>query len=145
MSYSIYTDGSIHENPGKGAWACVIVHDNERQAVVGFAESTTSNRMEILPAIEGLKRTPERAKVKVVSDCKYLVDGFNKWMDKWIARHWLNSGGKPVLNQDLWRELRKLVSTREVEFIWVRGHNGHEMNEEVHRLACEELDRQINE
>jgi ribonuclease HI len=40
-----------------------------------------------------------------------------------------------ALNPDLWSRLLKLCEEREVEFRWVRGHNGHSQNERCDCLA----------
>ena len=49
--------------------------------------------------------------------------------------NWRTADGKPVKNVDLWQRLQAAMAPHRVEFIWVRGHNGHPDNERVDRLA----------
>ena len=49
--------------------------------------------------------------------------------------NWRTAGKKPVKNQDLWQQLDEIASTKQLHWVWVRGHNGNEMNERVDELA----------
>ena len=121
----IYTDGSSIGNPGPGGWAAVILEGGSKRSVHGRHGRTTSNRMEILAAIEGLRALPEAAEVTVHSDSQYVVNT--------MTRNW-----KRNANQDLWERLDAEVARRKVEWRWVRGHAGNPMNEEADRLANRE-------
>ena len=121
----IYTDGSSIGNPGPGGWAAVILEGGAKRAVHGRHGRTTSNRMEILAAIEGLKALPKDAEATVHSDSQYVVNT--------MTRNW-----KRNANQDLWERLDAEVASRKVEWRWVRGHAGNPMNEEADRLANRE-------
>jgi ribonuclease HI len=93
---------------------------------------TTNNRMELMSvcvALEALK-TPG-CHVTVHSDSKYVVDAVDKrWIDGWIRRGWKN-----VKNPDLWKRYLAIASKHHVKFKWIRGHNGHPMNERCDELA----------
>ncbi len=130
----IYTDGSCLGNPGAGGWAAIIVDEqNRREELSGGEEHTTNNRMELTAAIRALEKIPTSAGVELFTDSSYLKNAFtNGWLVKWKANGWNN--GK-VLNQDLWRELDALVSTRTVKFHWVKGHAGNPLNERCDLLA----------
>ena len=81
----------------------------------------------------------------VVSDSTYVVNCFRQeWWVGWERRGWRNTQGKPVANQDLWRELLALAldAGRPVTFQWVKGHSGHPMNDRVDLLATEAAARQ---
>ena len=41
---------------------------------------------------------------------------------------------------DLWKRLLEAMKPHQVEFIWVKGHNGHEMNERCDVLATTAAD-----
>ena len=45
-----------------------------------------------------------------------------------------------VKNIDLWKRLLEAKKPHDVEFIWVKGHNGDEMNERCDRLATAAAD-----
>jgi ribonuclease HI len=74
--------------------------------------------------------------VDVYSYSRYVVQGMSEWIHDWIRRGWRTAAKKPVLNDDLWKELLALVKTqKEVHFHWVAGHSGHLENERCDELA----------
>ncbi len=129
----IFTDGACLGNPGPGGWAWVI--DDDRLDF-GSEPLTTNQRMELTAVIMSLEHVD--GDVVIVSDSTYVVNCFrDKWWRKWIVNGWRNSKGDPVANSDLWRRLVPLVteSERSVEFEWVKGHAGNELNERADTLA----------
>ncbi|MBA4382100.1 MAG: ribonuclease HI, partial [Sideroxydans sp.] len=42
---------------------------------------------------------------------------------------------QPVKNDDLWRRLDAAVTRHNIEWVWVKGHAGHEGNERADELA----------
>jgi ribonuclease HI len=50
---------------------------------------------------------------------------------------WKNASKQPVRNADLWHDLIEAVARHQVEWIWVKGHNGHPENERADRLASD--------
>lgn len=132
----IYTDGACKGNPGAGGWSAILVFGGKEKELFGGEAVTTNNRMELTAAIEGLKALKEPCKVKLYSDSQYLVNAINKgWLENWKKKGWRKADKSAVLNDDLWKTLDGLLSTHEVEFIWVRGHDGHEYNERCDELA----------
>jgi ribonuclease HI len=77
--------------------------------------------------------------VKVVSDSLYVIKGMTEWIKGWIKKNWVNSQKKPVLNRDLWEKLLELSLPHTVEWIWVKGHQGHIENEECDKMAREAI------
>ena len=61
--------------------------------------------------------------------------GMTEWIGGWVKRGWKNSQKKPVANRDLWERLLELTKTHQVEWHWVRGHDGHPENERCDALA----------
>lgn len=130
----VYTDGSCYQ--GKGSWAAILTHGREELQITGKAYRTTNNRMELRAVVEAMKYFHPDQDILIVSDSQYVVNAINKgWLFKWIRNGWRNSSGEKVKNKDLWKMVIKLISIHHVRFRWVRGHNGHEMNEEAHKLA----------
>ena len=79
--------------------------------------------------------------VEVHSDSQYVVNAFNKhWIDGWKKRGWRTANKQPVKNRDLWERLLTAKSKHKVEFIWVKGHAGHELNERCDELATTAAD-----
>ena len=133
----IHTDGSCLGNPGAGGWAAVIVYENnQREEIFGGEEHTTNNRMELTAAIRALEKIPAGERVELYTDSSYLKNAFtNGWLAKWKSNGWKTATKNPVLNQDLWLELDKLIATRAVKFNWVKGHAGNFFNERCDILA----------
>ena len=147
MLVEIYTDGSARGNPeGPGGYGCVLQYRDpqgnlyEREFSQGY-KKTTNNRMELMAAIVGLEALIRPCQVRLHSDSKYLVDAFNQhWIDSWLKKGWKRGKNEPVKNVDLWQRLLKAKEPHEVTFIWVKGHDGHELNERCDRLATSAAD-----
>lgn len=139
----IYTDGACSGNPGPGGWACILMDATHSKKLSGGLNRTTNNQMEltaVIQALKALKRPKEP--VVVYTDSKYVCDAFNlRWIDGWISNGFVSSSGKPIKNRNLWMELIPLAYKYQVEFRWVKGHDGNTFNEEVDRLAVAESRR----
>lgn len=151
MEVSIYTDGSARGNPdGPGGYGTILVYvdsqgiEHKKELSAGY-KKTTNNRMELLAAIVGLEALNRPCKVKLYSDSQYLVKAFNEhWIDSWIKKGWKRGKNEPVKNVDLWKRLMKAKEQHEVEFIWVKGHAGHEQNERCDELATTAADQPMD-
>jgi ribonuclease HI len=134
----VYADGACSGNPGPGGWAAILVHpaSRRRREISGAEAHTTNNRMELTAVIRALALLRRPARVEVYSDSRYVVQGMTEWIHDWVRRGWRTAAKKPVLNEDLWRELSRLVDSQdEVRFHWVPGHAGHSENERCDALA----------
>jgi len=143
----LYTDGSARGNPdGPGGYGAVLQYVDangqlhEREYSAGY-KKTTNNRMELMAVIVGLEALNRPCSVEVISDSKYVVDAFNQnWIEGWISRGWKNSQKQNVKNPDLWKRLLKAMEPHTVTFTWVKGHNGHPLNERCDELATSAAD-----
>ena len=133
---TLFSDGSALGNPGPGGYGTILKYDGHEKIISGSELHTTNNRMELLGVIEGLKALKEACIVDVISDSSYVVKGINEWLESWIKRDF-----KKVKNIDLWREYIEVSKKHKVNAIWVRGHNGHEENEQCDKLARDEAQR----
>ena len=131
----IYTDGSCIGNPGNGGWAAIIFMNNEKIAITGNKKNTTNNQMELMAAIEALKKIPTGQKVQVYTDSKYVKLGITEWIEKWSQNNWKTSSKQKVKNLELWTELNEISKKHKIEWFWVKGHAGDPINEEVDTLA----------
>ena len=131
----IYTDGSCIENPGNGGWAAIIFKNNEKIVITGNKKNTTNNQMELMAAIEALKKIPTGQKVQVYTDSKYVKLGITEWIEKWAQNNWKTSSKQKVKNLELWTELNEISKKHKIEWFWVKGHAGNPINEEVDTLA----------
>ncbi len=133
---NIYTDGACKGNPGSGGWAAILEYEGKEKELCGGENPTTNNRMELIAAIEGLKALKTECNVNLYSDSQYLINAINKgWLENWKSKGWKKADKSKVLNDDLWKELDELLSKHTVNFIWVKGHDGHIYNERCDTLA----------
>lgn len=140
----IYTDGACSGNPGPGGWGAVLVYNGKEKELSGSEKETTNNRMELTAVIMALNALNQPCEVKLTTDSKYVCDAINKnWVYSWRKNGWKKSDKKPALNVDLWKELLSLLEKHEVEFIWVKGHNGHKYNEICDALAVKEYQKYL--
>jgi ribonuclease HI len=139
----IFTDGACRGNPGPGGWGALLVFGKERKEVSGYEAETTNNRMELSAAIGGLGALKRRCAVKLYTDSKYVLQGITEWLPNWKARGWRTAARTPVKNQDLWQLLDAAAANQDIQWIWVKGHSGHEGNEYVDQLANEAIDRML--
>ena len=131
----IYTDGSCLENPGNGGWAAIIFMNNEKIIISGHKKNTTNNQMELMAAIEALKKIPKDQEVQIYTDSKYVKMGITEWIEKWSQNNWKTSSKQKVKNLELWTELNEISKKHKIEWFWVKGHAGDPINEEVDTLA----------
>ncbi|MEL0231988.1 MAG: ribonuclease HI [Hyphomicrobiales bacterium] len=131
----IYTDGACSGNPGIGGWGAYLKYKDNVKELSGSAENTTNNRMELVAAIEGLKILKKSSKVNLYTDSVYLKDGITKWIFNWQKNNWKNANKKDVKNKDLWIQLLEVVNKHDINWIWVKGHEGNKGNEIADDLA----------
>ncbi len=134
----IYTDGACSGNPGPGGWAAIL-HGPTNSELSGGFEKTTNNRMELYSAIAAIESLSESdAAATVHSDSRYVVDMINQGhAQRWKQNGWMRDKTHLAQNSDLWDRLLTLCLERDVEFVWVKGHDGHAENERVDQLAVE--------
>lgn len=128
----LFTDGSSRGNPGPGGYGVVLRYKNYyKEHSEGF-RLTTNNRMELLAVIEGLRLLKTNTiPVRVISDSKYVIDTIQKgWVHNWVKT---NFKGKK--NKDLWLTYLEVSKNIKLEFVWIKGHNGHPENEKCDELA----------
>jgi ribonuclease HI len=135
----IYTDGACSGNPGPGGWGAVLLWGDKRKELKGGEAATTNNRMELMAAIQALEALNRPCKIELHTDSKYVQQGIHEWIHGWKRRGWLTADKKPVKNDDLWKRLDAARQRHEVEWRWVKGHAGHELNERADALAREGL------
>lgn len=133
----IATDGACLGNPGPGGWGVLLRFDGREKTLSGAAPDTTNNRMELQAAIEGLRALTRPCRVTLSTDSTYVRDGITKWIHGWRRNDWRTADKKPVKNRDLWEALLEASRPHEIDWRWVRGHDGDPDNERVDQLARE--------
>ena len=132
---TIYTDGACSGNPGPGGWGAVLMFGEKEKEICGGEPASTNNRMELMAAIQALEALTKPCKVELHTDSTYVMKGISEWIHSWKARGWRTADKKPVKNEDLWRRLDEARLRHHVNWRWVKGHAGHEMNERADGLA----------
>ncbi len=135
----IFTDGACSGNPGVGGYGVVLRSDRKEKELSGCSPMTTNNRMELTAVIKALEALKRPCRVKVVTDSNYVVLGMTSWIFRWVENNWKNAQKKEVINRDLWEKLLNLSSLHEIEWKWIKGHDGHPENESCDKIARTEI------
>ena len=136
-SVEIFTDGACSGNPGPGGWGALLRWGDRERELWGGEAASTNNRMELMAAIAALETLKRPMKVRVTTDSVYVKDGITKWIHGWKKNGWRTADKKPVKNAELWQTLDAATQRHTINWHWVKGHNGHEMNERADQLANE--------
>ncbi len=141
FDYIIYTDGACSGNPGSGGWAAIIFNkrSGQKSKKIGGEIETTNNRMELMAIIHALESIPKESCIQIFTDSKYVINGIELWIKKWKINDWIGSNKKKVKNKDLWMKLDMLSMQFHIKWNWVKGHSGNKYNEEVDRLARDQI------
>ena len=122
---TIVCDGSSLGN-GKGnpraAAVAVLGFKGHWKAVGEYLGAATNQQAEIAAATLGLENLKEPCNVKLLSDSRYVVET-------------MNSGWKRKANNDWWAKLDKAASRHKIEWKWIKGHAGHEVQEIADKAA----------
>ena len=128
-----YTDGGYTIQKNTGASACVILSADRAVELYRWSkalQNSTNNRQELGAIIHVVLSVPEGSYVEIHSDSRYSIGV-------------LSGSMKAKINTDLIEIYRRTIRERKVtvKFIWVRGHSGEAMNEEVDNLCTEAVER----
>ncbi len=122
---TIVCDGSSLGN-GRGnpraAAVAVLGFKGIWKAVGEYLGNATNQQAEIAAARIGLENLKEPCKVKVLSDSRYVVET--------MGGTW-----KRKTNHEWWARLDKAASKHQIEWQWVKGHSGHEIQEIADKTA----------
>ena len=136
---TIHTDGACSGNPGPGGWGAILQWGDTTREIKGGEPNTTNNRMELMAAIMALEALKRPCKVDLHTDSQYVRNGIMAWIHNWKKNGWRTSDKKPVKNDDLWKRLDAALGHHKIEWHWVKGHAGHDLNERADQLAREGL------
>jgi ribonuclease HI len=139
-SVVVYTDGACKGNPGPGGWGALLRWKGHEKELFGGERDTTNNRMELTAVIQALTALKSRCQVAVYTDSAYVKNGITTWIHSWKQRGWRTADKKPVKNVELWQRLEALAAQHDVQWHWVRGHDGDPGNERADALANRGVD-----
>jgi ribonuclease HI len=142
MEVKIYIDGACSGNPGPGGWGAIILSEDNKKELFGGEKLTTNNRMELTAAIKALEFCIENdqkqlslTNIIIFTDSLYVKEGITVWVNNWERNNWKTADKKNVKNVDLWKTLKELSKSKQIEWEWVKGHSGNPMNELADSLA----------
>lgn len=140
----IFTDGACRGNPGPGGWGVLLRYNGREKTLYGGEPHTTNNRMELMAAIKALAALKQPCHIILTTDSEYVRKGITEWLPNWQRRGWRTASKKPVKNADLWQQLAQETQRHQIEWRWVKGHNGHPDNERADELANKGIDNAAN-
>lgn len=115
---------------------------NYIDAFGGVPKATSNNHTELIATKEALTYALEKglSHTLIYSDSQYVVEGVNKYLDRWKQTGWRNRNGDDVANKEDWLAvdalLKKFKETdNAVTLAWIKGHNGHTGNEMADQWA----------
>lgn len=140
IEVQLFTDGACSGNPGPGGWAFILRHPSTGKEIErsGGERLTTNNRMELMAVVKGLETLTRPTAVELLTDSVYVGKGLTEWMPKWKANGWKRREKNKLVevkNEDLWRELDRLIAMHRLKYTRVAGHSGHPENDRCDVLA----------
>ncbi|WP_346728147.1 ribonuclease H family protein [Marinifilum caeruleilacunae] len=134
--HKIYADGSHSAELNQSGYA-------------GFIESTTgiqeiyyesykdgsSNLMELLAVIEGLKRVGNQTKIQVNTDSRFVIRGVVQWIHFWKHNNWQTAYGNEVKFVQYWKLIDELCENKLIELKWIKGNSDNNKQAFCHQLA----------
>ena len=137
QTLQIFTDGACKGNPGIGGWGVLLIYGEHKKELCGGAANTTNNQMELTAVIKGLEALKKGFSGSVIihTDSQYVQKGMTEWIFNWKKNGWKTAAKKTVVNQELWQQLDALSQQFNIQWQWVKGHNGNENNEIADKLA----------
>ncbi|ENL4770670.1 ribonuclease HI [Vibrio parahaemolyticus] len=121
-----YISGACTLQTKCGGWGIVLTREGKRLEKAEGESNTTNNRMALTAAIKALQiisKNNSEKPIVVATSSQYVVDGMNTHLKEWKQKQWRKSDKKPVLNEDLWKQLDELNQSMSIS--WVKESCGH--------------------
>lgn len=145
-----YIDGACKRN-GKedcrASWAVCAEFDNKLE-LTGFVKINASNQTaEIRAAIEACRyaKSIGQSEITIVTDSNHVHGAVTNWIEKWKQNNWLDTKRKSIINVEEFKELLEAKKGLQIEWLLVKGHQGHIGNERADTLAQSLLDTKSRE
>lgn len=136
-----FTDGSASPNPGPGGFS--VIKNGMPHLVGSEAGETTNIRMEGKAIIAALKDANGEP-AEIHTDSEFWINVITKWAPGWEAKGWKKKGGE-IKNLDIVQEVYPLYQQAQATLVWVRGHNGDELNELADEWANKARELRVGE
>lgn len=134
--YKIYTDGACVNNPGPCGLGVVILDPNNK--ILGTISEYLGDGTNNVGEIMAIYRAITKAKELDINDCKIYTDST-------LCINWLKK--KTSKKEHIQIILDKCLNEMEgmnIEFEWVKGHDGNKWNEFADTLATVAVENVVN-
>ncbi|XP_060601646.1 ribonuclease H1-like isoform X1 [Ruditapes philippinarum] len=136
----VYTDGACTNNGRGAAKAGIGVYwgpNHPLNISERLPGRQTNNRAEIHAVVKAVQQARLQGfpRLTVKTDSMFLINSMTKWLPGWKRKGWMTSEGKPVINREDFESLIEEMDGVEINWVHVRGHQGHEGNEQADKLA----------
>ena len=121
---TLWTDGSASPNPGPGGFAVI---EDGRPVALGNDDKTSNIQMEGTAILTALKLL-DGEQGRIMTDSEFWVNVLTKWAPKWAEAGWKKKKGE-IKNLELVKDIYGMYLNGRAELVWIRGHDGTEMNE----------------
>lgn len=122
---TIVCDGSSLGNgkeKTRAAAVAVLGFKGYWRAVGEYLGSATNQQAEIAAATLGLSNLNQPCRVKILSDSRYVVET-------------MTGNFRKKTNHEWWAKLDQAASKHEIDWQWIKGHAGHEIQEVADKAA----------
>jgi ribonuclease HI len=126
----IFTDGSCNTQHNIGAWASILLKDDEKTLISGEVDDTTNNRMELTAVIKAIEYADvhfRNSLLVVYTDSQY-VQRIPERMEKLKRNNFITKKGELLPNTDLVKILIHLIENHLIEFRKIKAHQKEEIN-----------------
>ena len=129
---AIWTDGACSGNPGPGGWAVVLTDGQATREIVGGADSTTNNAMELEGILAALQAVPQGARVRLHTDSQNAIG--------WLSQGWKRKDSKIAA---LCAQIDQTVLSKALQVAYAKAiaHQDDAMNNRADALAADEAQR----
>ena len=125
----IYTDGSCLKNPnGPSGWAFCLLDSNNEWYGSGGEKSSTNNRMEMTAVIEALDFISNNSNFNI-------NETYEIYSDSKLVLNCAQNIWKRKCNLDLWIKFDKVSKNINIQWTWIKAHNGNKYNEIVDKIS----------
>jgi ribonuclease HI len=145
----VFTDGSHIKSKTKPFCGYGVHFPNGELPDISeeFTNKPTNQRAELYAIYKAIKTINEYNKdinIKIYSDSEYSIKSMTIWIKNWKKNNWISSTGKPVMNQDIIKNIDELIINHngKIKFKHVRAHTGKTDYESVHNDIVDKLARQ---
>ncbi len=134
--YKIYADGSYATEKSQSGYAGIIIDTmGKMEPYHSVSQSKSSNEMELLAVLEGLRRLKHIDKIQVNTDSRFVIRGLIQWMHFWRLNNWHTAQALKVKYAKYWKELDKITNGKFLEIKWIKAHSGDENHTICHQKA----------